>query len=160
VVIKDFPRRPRSHQLEEQSERYFLAHLPKNWTCEKQVHDYGVDLRVEMFQGDAADGLELLVQLKAAERVHRGRTEIVRLRTSTYNYLKAKLQVVMLVKFVAEEKEAYWVLLRDIAAPARPGRSFTVHIPRRNRLSKIYWGDVSRRIAEVHGVKLGAGNRQ
>ena len=160
MTKKDFPRRPQAHQLEEQSERFVRGHLPKNWTCEKQIHDYGVDLRVEMFTGDAASGRELLIQLKASARAHRGRTELVQLRTATYNYLMAKLQIVMLVKFVAAENEAYWILLREVAPPDDQVRRFSVHVPRANRLSTIDWRNLSRRVAGVQEIKLAAGRRK
>jgi hypothetical protein len=53
-----FPLRPESHRLEKQSQRFFEKCLPKNWTCDKVPTDYGVDLHVEMFEGDNATGYE------------------------------------------------------------------------------------------------------
>src|SRR4051794_12896688 len=86
-IRKALPKRPEAHRLEEQSERFFCGHLPVGWTWEKQVHDYGIDLRVEIFEDGEATGLELIVQLKASQRAHQGAKENVRLQTTTYNYL-------------------------------------------------------------------------
>lgn len=76
--------------------------LPNNWVVEKPPNDYGVDLRVDIFEGELATGLELLVQLKSSQRASEGDSESISLRLATYNYLWDKLQVVMLVKFVLE----------------------------------------------------------
>ena len=62
-----YPNRSESHVLEADSERFFINCLPNNWTSEKLLNDYGIDQRVEIFNGDSAEGLELLIQLKASE---------------------------------------------------------------------------------------------
>lgn len=128
------PQRPATHQLEERSERFLRQHLPPEWTCEKPGHDYGVDLRIDIFENGRATGLELIVQLKASEAAHAQPTELVSLRVATYNYLKSRLQLAMLVKFVAEENEAYWALVRDIPEPEQQNDTFSVQIPKENRV--------------------------
>src|SRR6266508_5139839 len=134
-----FPVRSESHQIEELSERFFCDSLPKNWVAEKPANDYGVDLRVEMFEANQATGLELLVQLKASAKPTGGEAEAVRLKVATYNYLWDKLQVAMLVKYVESEGEAYWLLLSNVPEPSQDQDSFTIRIPKENRLSSIDW---------------------
>ena len=109
-----FPIRHDTHNLEALSERFFGNSLPTNWVSERITNDYGVDLRVDIFKSKRATGLEFLVQLKSSTRATKGRIERIRLRLPTYNYLVNKLQVVMLVKYIEETNEAYWILLRDI----------------------------------------------
>src|SRR5690242_14902474 len=99
-MAKQYPQRPEPHQLEEMSERFFRARLPRNWMCDKLRSDYGVDVQVGIVDEEAVGGLELLVQLKASAARTEGQIETVRLGVSTYNHLWDKLQVVMLVKFV------------------------------------------------------------
>ncbi len=156
---KAFPIRDESHQLEELSERFFRDALPKNWSAEKPTNDYGVDLRVDLFEGSKATGLELLVQLKASAKATGNETEVVRLKTTTYNLLWEKLQVAMLVKYVESEAEAYWLLLRDIPAPAQDQDTFTVHVPKTNRLSSIPWADIQAYVRSVTNTKLAAMRR-
>src|SRR5688572_16305175 len=120
-----YPQRPAADQIEEVSERFFKKCLPKNWRCEKPGGDYGVDLKVDIFEGDEAKGLELLVQLKASARPTEGDSETITLSTPTYNYLWDKLQVVMLVKYVEAINEAYWLLLSDVAEPNQDNKTFT-----------------------------------
>jgi len=151
-----FPVRSESHQLEEASERLFRECLPRNWTAEKPANDYGVDLRVDLFEGKHATGLELLVQLKASEGSTEGESETVRLRVATYNLLRSKLQVAMLVKFIECEREAYWVLFKDIPSPSQNQKTFTIHIPKANRLSAIPWPEIQEYVRDVTDRKLAA----
>jgi len=155
-----FPIRSESHQLEELSERFFREYLPRNWTAEKPGNDYGVDLRVDMFEDNKATGLELLVQLKASAEPTGSHTETVRLKTTTYNLLWGKLQVAMLVKYVESEREAYWLLFRDIPTPSQDQETFTVHIPKANRFSVIQWLDIQAYVYDVADTKLAAMRRR
>lgn len=155
----NFPTRPLAHRLEEISYRYFVRHLPENWTSEKLLVDYGVDLRVDIFEGEAATGLELLVQLKASEDAIDGDTEHVVLNTRTFNMLDRKLQVVMLVKYSHAEDEAYWLFLKDARRPQDDAETVTIRIPKTNRFSNIAWNDIQGHVRNVTDVKLAAMRR-
>jgi len=149
-----YPQRPRSHELEDASVRYFEQSLPPAWTTEHSQHDYGIDLHVSIFEESKATNLEFIVQLKSSEKPSQEDEEHFPLRVATYNYLWDLLQVVLLVKYVASEKEAYWLLLRDVPAPTQDHDSFTVHIPRANRLSQISWDTIRVIVSDVTGRKL------
>lgn len=151
-----FPIRPESHQISELSERFFRQSLPKSWVVEKPSSDYGVDLRVDLFEENKATGLELLVQLKASTQPMDNDTESVRLKTATYNYLWSKLEVAMLVKYIESDNEAYWLLFRDIPSPSQNQETFTVQIPKTNRLSSIAWPEIQSYIRAVTDKKLAA----
>lgn len=156
---KQYPLRTRSHQLEEASKRYFDACLPKHWTGSRTVggEDYGLDLRVSMPEGENYTGLELAVQLKSSASSNEAETEVVRLKVSTLNYLKNLLQVVMVVKYVDSENEAYWLMLRDVQPPATADQeTLTVRIPRTNRLSEIRWDEIQANVRLVTDRKLAA----
>lgn len=154
-----FPLRVDSHQLQELSERFFRDSLPKNWAAEKPANDYGVDLRVDLFEGNHATGLELLVQLKASSKPTGDDTETVRLKTATYNFLWDKLQVAILVKYIESEGEAYWLLFRDVPTPPQNQATFTVHIPKAKRLSVIPWPEIQAYVRGVTDTKLAAMRR-
>jgi Domain of unknown function (DUF4365) len=151
-----FPQRPESHQREELSMRFFRNTLPRDWTAEKPDNDYGIDLRVDIFENGSATGLELLVQLKASAEPSSADTETVQLKIATYNLLHSKLQIAMLVKYVESEKEAYWLLLKDIPPPPRDQETFTVHIPKANRLSAGPWERIKDHVRAVTDTKLAA----
>src|SRR6266511_1639108 len=138
-----YPQRNDTHQLEELSERFFANTLPRNWRSEKPGGDYGVDLKVDVFEGNYATGLELLIQLKSA----------------TYNYLWDKLQVAMLVKYVEVENEAYWLLLSNVPEPSQDQDSFTIRIPKENRLSSIDWQRIQNYVRDVTNGKIATRRR-
>ncbi len=149
-----FPRRHNNHNLETLSERYFIRSLPRDWASVKDANDYGVDLRVDIFENGDAIGLELLVQLKSSTNATEGSTETFRMNVSTDHYLSEKIQVVMIVKYVEETNEAYWILLRDIPMPNADQKTFTVHIPKHNALSTIDWDAIREHIRQVMHRKM------
>jgi hypothetical protein len=63
----------------------------------------------------------------------------------------------MVVKFVESDNEAYWIWLRDIAAPKADQKTMTVRIPRANRLSAIQWDQVEGHVHSVSDNKRAAG---
>jgi hypothetical protein len=151
-----FPKRPNEHDLEDESERYFTSKLPRGWTVERIRQDYGIDLHIDIFENNEAAGLELIVQLKGATDADGGATEGVRINTSTYNFLRNRLQVAMVVKYVAAEAEAYWILLRDVPPPDQQNATLTIRIPRANRLSNAPWDQIAGIVREVTDRKLAA----
>jgi len=153
-MTHQYPQRINNHQLEEMSERHFNDHLPRNWTCEKPAQDYGVDLRVDLYHGQSATGLELLVQLKASAESSGQEYEIIRLATTTYNHLWDKLQVVMLVKYIESEDKAYWELLSRVPEPSQDQDTFTVRIPKTNVLEEIDWDSIYQHVQDVTKDKL------
>lgn len=154
-----YPQRPNAHQIEEVSERFFKNCLPRNWHCEKPGGDYGVDLRVDIFEGEEVTGLELLVQLKASSHTAEGDSETITLRTATYNYLWDKLQVVMVVKYVEPDQEGYWLLLKDVPKPNQGSKTIAVKISKANRLTTIDWQRIQDYVREITDEKLAARRR-
>ncbi|WP_298692169.1 DUF4365 domain-containing protein [uncultured Sulfuricurvum sp.] len=149
-----YPQRVNNHQLEELSERFFQSSLPRNWICDKPENDYGVDQRVELFQDNNAVGLELLVQLKSSQSGTEYEYETIRLKTTTYNYLWDKLQVVLLVKYVQSENKAYWLLLSDVPEPNQGQETFTIRIPKENDLESIDWQMIYNYVQTITNEKL------
>lgn len=153
-----WPIRDEARQRAEASDLYFRGRLPPGWTCDQPRDDYGVDLRVGIVEDGRVTGREFLVQLKSTQDSSTPRAfETVQLKVSTYNLLINALSVAMVVKYIADEDEAYWMLLRDATPPPQTQKSFTVRIPRAQPLSQIDWEAVQRRIFQIHHLKLGAG---
>jgi hypothetical protein len=155
-MARKYPTRPNSHNLETLSERFFVQSLPLNWASDKPSNDYGVDLRVDIFEDDQATGLELLVQLKSSQNASENETETISLSLKTYNHLWDKLQVVMLVKYIEAINEAYWLLMKDIPQPNQEHKTFTVHFPKENTLSTIDWNEIQEYVRQVTDDKLAA----
>lgn len=154
------PIRDIARQRETASELFFQQHLPDGWTWDRPENDYGIDGRVGVVENNQVTGLEILVQLKASLDPSGADYERVRLNLSTYNYLMGTLSVAMLVKYIAADGEAYWVLLRDVPAPRQNQQTFTVRVPRENRVSALDWQQLRRKLGNIQRRKLGAGRRE
>ncbi|HMO79568.1 MAG TPA: DUF4365 domain-containing protein [Pyrinomonadaceae bacterium] len=143
--------------MEENSVRFFKNLLPCDWNPNSIDHDYGQDLNLEIAEEGQYKGLDLVVQLKASAQSNAiDHAERQVFKVSTYNYLWANLRVVMIVKYVESEDEAYWILMKDVPAPSQANDSFTIHIPRRNRLSRIDWNEIAEYVRQVSEGKLNA----
>jgi hypothetical protein len=153
--MSKLPVRLRSLQLETVSQRFFESILPENWACTKPV-DYGIDLIVDIFHGRFATGLTLIVQLKSSEKESPGENEKVRLYVSTYNYLQNRLEVAIIVKYIYPINDGYWIYLKDVPAPQQQRETFTIYLPKENKLSNINWGDIENYVQSVTSRKLAA----
>lgn len=154
-----YPQRHPYHVLADESEDFFKKSLPGDWIVNKPQKDYGQDLRIDLTDDGQVKGCELVIQMKASEKPtrHDEYETILGLKTSTFNYLKGLLSVVMFVKYIQSEREAFWIFLRDIPAPANENQeTMTIKIPRTNRLSEIAWGKVADFVREVTHCKLKA----
>lgn len=149
--------RPSAHQIEDQSIAFFSQHLPFGWTCDRPQHDYGVDLRVGLASDGMINGQQLVVQLKASAEATQGNSVTVTLEVPTLNYLRNMLEVALIVKYVATEGEAYWLLLKDyVNEPHEKQKTVTIRIPRANRLSENPWATIAAHVQAVHYRKLRA----
>ncbi len=63
------PQRPREHVLETETEKFVSQVLPSEWLTEKRRHDYGVDLQVEIVQGEDVTGARFSIQLKGTDQL-------------------------------------------------------------------------------------------
>ena len=151
-----FPGRPESHVLERAAEAFFESALPHAWVKDKPDHDYGTDYRITIAAGGMVSARSFLVQLKGTANAAPGEFVPIVLKISTYNYLWEQLEVAILVAYVAEEKEAYWIRLADVPEPDQGQDTFTVRVPRANRLSAQPWPEIESYVVHVSKTKLDA----
>ena len=150
-----YPKRHSNHSLEEMSMIFFRQHLPADWNPNTVDRDYGQDLNIEISEDGEYRGLELVVQLKSSDEPNPlGEFERQTFQVSTFNYLRANLRVVLIVKYILAENEAYYILLKDIEDPNQNNESFTINLPRENRLSTINWKTIATYVREVTEKKL------
>jgi hypothetical protein len=152
--MTEYPKRPSSHQLESESEAFFRSQLPDGWVCERPSPDYGVDFHVHVVEAGRVLPYSFLVQLKASAQAPAGETIATELKISTYNLLWNRLEVAVIVKYVAAEKKAYWLLLKDVPAPSQDNKKFIVRIPRANKISKNQWEPLVAYVQDIHQRKL------
>ena len=61
----------------------------------------------------------------------------------------------MLVKYIEDENEAYWTLVKDIKPPASQDQeNFTVYLLRQNKISEINWTEITDYVRSVTDQKL------
>lgn len=60
-------KRPREHEIEEESIRAFVSALPSAWVPRRQDPDYGIDLTVEVFEKGQSTGFVFNAQLKGTD---------------------------------------------------------------------------------------------
>src|ERR1019366_2055536 len=63
------PRRPREHQIEDESARILTNIVPAAWVLRNSTHDYGLDREVEIFEDARATSQLFKVQLKGSDDV-------------------------------------------------------------------------------------------
>jgi hypothetical protein len=154
---KKYPQRHSNHSLEESSITFFRQHLPKDWNLNSVDRDYGQDLNIEIAEAGGYRGLELIIQLKSSANADNYQdTERQTFNISTYNYLWGNLRVVLIVKYIESENEAYWILLKDVPEPNQDNETFTMRIPRANSLSTINWDEIKEYVRNITMKKLKA----
>ena len=152
-----YPIRHNNHSLEEKSITFFRLYLPEDWNINSVDRDYGQDLNIEIAEGGIYKGLELIIQLKSSKEANIvADSESQTFKVSTYNYLWDNLRVVMIIKFIEAENEAYWTLLKDIQSPNQDNETFTIHLPRQNRLTTLDWKIIVDYVRNVTDRKLAA----
>ena len=150
-----YPIRHNNHTLGIRSEIFFLNHLPHDWNVISVDAYYGQDLKIEICEDNLYKGPELIVQLKALQNSDENQgDEHQTFRVSTYNYMWNNLRMVM--QYIAAENEAYYILLKGVPSPDDKQETFTVRIPRRNRLSQLDWSVITDYVREVTTTELQA----
>ncbi len=81
------PKRTKQHRRDDRTQRVWAFVLPDAWTYSPTEHrEYGVDGRVEVFDGDDTTGLIFNVQLKGTDKFSESKAPPI--KTSTRNYWK------------------------------------------------------------------------
>lgn len=140
----EYPLRTSNHVTEARSRRRFEQELPSYWeTRESTGVDYGVDLRVEIFDKDdhpegsedwLATGDTFAVQLKGTAVAKNADGSIsVQMRTATLQHLANLFEPVLLVvvHFTSDDSKgevrAKWLHSFDFPAPSDLQATFTVN---------------------------------
>lgn len=152
------PIRPRTHVLERESINNLHENIPNEWVIQQMTNDYGVDYLVEIVQDQEVNGNFFSVQLKATDTTFENQNNVTfRMNTSTIRYLMNRVELVMLILYVSNEDQAYWIWLRDIAGNVNyENRTYTVRIPKQNRLTNINWDRINEFSDHIGDRKIGS----
>lgn len=129
------PKRPRSHQLEEESRRKFRESIPSQWVIRRSDPDYGIDEQVEVFdESGSATGILFLVQLKGTDSPNLRDALSVPLPIETLRYYRSLDLPVMIVSYHTATNTLFWRWTHEFAVrrDQRTKKTLTFSIPKEN----------------------------
>ncbi|PKB44941.1 tetratricopeptide repeat protein [Cellulophaga sp. RHA19] len=151
----DKPNRHNNHILETESNKFFSFQVSNEWYIDKPEHDYGIDYVVNIVTNNEVTGLSFSVQLKSKIKEKNGDFTSISLKHSTLGLFNTKLEPVLLVAYVQEEKEAYWCWYNELEIDLTSSqKTYTINIPKANKLSRIDWDSISKYIQDIFSVKM------
>lgn len=141
------PIRPRPHQLEEISRRRFRESIPPTWVVREKSDDYGIDVEVEIFEGNKATGLIFYVQLKATD--DSGKKQKISMKTSTLDYFRNLDVKTIIARYCSSDDTIFWRWSDHIPETQDEKKSLTLHFkdddqwdsdsPEQIKNSLIHW---------------------
>jgi len=149
------PQRHNNHILETESSKFFNFQVPNEWYIDKPEHDYGIDYVVNIATNNQATGLSFSVQLKSKIKEKNNSFTTIKLKHSTLGLFNTKLEPVLLVAYVREEKEAYWCWYNELVFDLTSSqKTYTINIPKANKLSQIDWSVILKYVQNIFSVKM------
>ena len=148
------PNRHPNHILETKSNKFFSNQIPDEWFLDKPEHDYGIDFTANIVINEQVTGLNFSIQLKAKKTEVKSESVLIKLKYTTLRLYATRLEPVLLVAYVSEENEAFWLWFDEIDSDlTTDSKTLTIHIPKKNRLSEINWEQVIRHVQERFSIK-------
>lgn len=148
------PIRHNNHILETESNKFFQYQVPNEWIIDKPEHDYGIDYNVSIAINNEVTGLNFSVQLKSKIKERNEGEVIITLKHSTLRLYNTRLEPVLLIAYIQEEKEAYWYWYNDLNINLTSAqKTFQIKIPRTNKLSCINWESILKYVQNIFSIK-------
>jgi hypothetical protein len=117
-------------------------------------NDYGIDYITHISVNGQVTGLNFSVQLKSKEKEFNTEHVSISIKQSTLGLFNTKLEPVLLVAYVKEDKEAYWYCYNDLNLDlTKVQKMVRINIPRVNKLSQIDWNVVSKYVQDIFSIK-------
>ncbi len=123
------PQRPRTHVQESASRSALQNLIPDEWTISRVENDYGLDERVEIFEGGFATALGFWVQLKSTDEQELWKALAEPVAISALNYMSAQAEPVLLVRHHAPTDRLYgfWLHRRNVVLRNPDQKTVTLH---------------------------------
>lgn len=147
----DYPIRHRNHILETLSDRHLKNYIPADWVLNQFYLDYGTDYNCEISKDGHVIGINFTIQLKSKEKESNKEFVIVnRIKRSTINRWLNRLEPTMIIVFIKNENEAFWLWLEDNTVNlTKNNKEFQIKVPRENKLSEIKWENVHNKLESI-----------
>jgi len=102
-------KRPRSHQLEDESWKALWNSIPHHWVLRKPQPDYGIDGEIEIFdESGSSTGLLFFVQLKGTDIKEKSKALSCRLPLETIRYYKSLPLATLLIRYHSPSGSLYF----------------------------------------------------
>ncbi|MCT4320154.1 tetratricopeptide repeat protein [Elizabethkingia anophelis] len=148
------PNRHKNHILETESNKFFNNCLSNEWFADKPEHDYGIDYITHISVNGQVTGLNFSVQLKSKEKETNKQHVSISIKQSTLGLFNTRLEPILLVAYVQEDKEAYWCWYNDLNLNLTEAqKTVRINIPKENRLSHIDWNVVAKYVQKIFSIK-------
>ena len=145
----DKPERPNNHILETESSKFFQNQVPNDWYIDKPDHDYGIDFNVNIVINNQVTGLNFSVQLKSTKSSKNKDSVSITLKHSTLGLFNTRLEPILLVTYIQDEKKAYWYWYNDLHIDLTSSqKTYKIRIPKANLLSSINWDRIHKIYSE------------
>ncbi len=134
------PQRPRTHVQESASRSALQNLIPDEWTISRVENDYGLDERVEIFEGGFATALGFWVQLKSTDEQELWKALAEPVAISALNYMSAQAEPVLLVRHHAPTDRLYgfWLHRRNVVLRNPDQKTVTLHWQETNHLTRAH----------------------
>ncbi|MDP1719823.1 MAG: DUF4365 domain-containing protein [Candidatus Nanopelagicaceae bacterium] len=149
------PRRPRNHQIEDESARILTNIVPATWVLRNSSHDYGIDREVEIFEDENATAQLFKLQLKGSERVDPN-VPSVRIESDTFFYWRNLDLPVLLVLVDVKSGTVYgrWVHAIDELRSRDPvPKKFIVNFEQEHILTRDSFKRMQLDVAVFSGLR-------
>ena len=106
--MADYKKRPESHVLEQESIDALKGILPKNWIYDKPT-DYGIDLDIQIVEGDRVTGKKLGVQVKATDSLNETPDEpTYSIDLSSLKLYEEYTDPVIIIYAITDKQRSFW----------------------------------------------------
>lgn len=148
------PSRPASHILEAKSDRFLRNNIPVDWIVDRPI-DYGIDYRVELVQNGEVLGYNFSIQLKAHEIASEKGEISITLKRSTINFYLNRLEPILLVCYVSELDEGYYMWFLDSTIDlTKSNETYTLKFKKANKISSLNWNVIRDHVHSVFSRKF------
>ena len=114
MVTAKYPQRTLTHTIDTKAVRRLITTLSEDWLIrDLSDRDYGIDLKLEYFDGISPTGIIIFLQVKGTDKVIKGRDGIVTFRSfpiHTLNYSNLFPEPFFLVYLSTKEHEPIYFL--------------------------------------------------
>lgn len=138
------PQRGPTHRIDTKALRQIIAQLNEDWIIRNlEERDYGIDMQLELFDGDTPTGYMTLVQVKGTEKPLNAESAVLGVKTLHYAELFNIPFFLFRTSLADKETEFIWLqkyVATDLQVLNPTWRanvdSVVIHVPSENILSK------------------------